>query len=130
MHHPFDPILSEDGKYLFARGTADNKSCGIMAMYAMRYLKEHDIKLKNNVMLVFGMNEEIGMNDIPEFLAREKCPKFSLVPDAKYPITYAEKGITKSVLKSPKMTGNRKNMPARSGSQRRFPHRLGGAGGR
>lgn len=30
-----------------------------MAMYAMRYLKEHDIKLKNNVMLVFGMNEEI-----------------------------------------------------------------------
>ena len=109
-HDPFDPILSEDGKYLFARGTADNKSCGIMAMYAMRYLKEHDIKLKNNVMLVFGMNEEIGMNDIPEFLAREKCPKFSLVPDAKYPITYAEKGITKSVLKSPKMTGNLKDM--------------------
>ena len=109
-HDPFDPILSEDGKYLFARGTADNKSCGIMAMYAMRYLKEHDIKLKNNVMLVFGLNEEIGMNDIPEFLAREKCPKFSLVPDAKYPITYAEKGITKSVLKSPKMTGNLKDM--------------------
>ena len=75
-HDPFDPILSEDGKYLFARGTADNKSCGIMAMYAMRYLKEHDIKLKNNVMLVFGLHEEIGMNDIPEFLAREKCPKF------------------------------------------------------
>lgn len=46
-----------------------------MAMYAMRYLKEHDIKLKNNVMLVFGMNEEIGMNDIPEFLAREKMPE-------------------------------------------------------
>ncbi len=109
-HDPFDPILSEDGKYLFARGTADNKSCGIMALYAMRYLKEHDIKLKNNVMLVFGMNEEIGMNDIPEFLAREKCPKFSLVPDAKYPITYAEKGITKSVLKSPKMTGNLTDM--------------------
>ena len=109
-HDPFDPILSEDGKYLFARGTCDNKSCGIMALYAMRYLKEHNIKLKNNVMLVFGMNEEIGMNDIPEFLAREKCPKFSLVPDAKYPITYAEKGITKSVLKSPKMTGNLKDM--------------------
>lgn len=45
-HDPFDPILSEDGKYLFARGTCDNKSCGIMALYAMRYLKEHNIKLK------------------------------------------------------------------------------------
>lgn len=39
-HDPFDPILSEDGKYLFARGSCDNKSCGIMALYAMRYLKE------------------------------------------------------------------------------------------
>ncbi len=103
---PFEPTLSEDGKYLFARGTADNKSCGIMALYAMRYLKEAGIKLKHNVMLVYGMSEEIGMYDMPEFLKREKCPKVSLVPDAKYPVTLAEKGITKATLRSPKMTGN------------------------
>ncbi|MBQ1236899.1 MAG: Sapep family Mn(2+)-dependent dipeptidase [Oscillospiraceae bacterium] len=105
-HPPFEPTLSEDGKYLFARGTADNKSCGIMGLYAMRYLKEKGIRLKNNVMLVFGLNEELNMEDMPEFLLREKCPKVSLVPDAKYPITLAEKGITESFLVSEPITGN------------------------
>ena len=105
-HDPFDPILSEDGKYLFARGTADNKSCGIMALYAMRYLKEHDIKLKNNVMLVFGMNEEIGMRDMPEFLKREKPSKIFLVPDAKYPVCISESGNTRYGLESARLDGS------------------------
>lgn len=45
-HDPFDPILSEDGKYLFGRGTCDNKSCGIMAAVRQRYLKEHNTNSK------------------------------------------------------------------------------------
>lgn len=102
-HDPFDPILSEDGKYLFARGTADNKSCGIMALYAMRYLKEHNIKLKNNVMLVYGLNEEIGMKDMLEFLKREKHSKIYLVPDSKYPVCISESGNTRYGLESAKL---------------------------
>ncbi len=102
-HDPFDPVLSEDGKYLFARGTADNKSCGIMALYAMRYLKEHDIKLKNNVMLVYGLNEEIGMRDMPEFLKREKPSKIFLIPDAKYPVCISESGNTRYGLESARL---------------------------
>ena len=102
-HPPFDPVLSEDGKYLFGRGTCDNKSCGIMALYAMRYLKEHDIKLKNNVMLVYGMNEEIGMRDMPEFLKREKPSKIFLVPDSKYPVCISESGNTRYGLESARL---------------------------
>ncbi len=102
-HDPFDPILSEDGKYLFARGTCDNKSCGIMALYAMRYLKEHNIKLKNNVMLVYGLNEEIGMRDMPEFLKREKPSKIYLVPDSKYPVCISESGNSRYGLESAKL---------------------------
>ena len=105
-HDPFDPILSEDGKYLFARGTCDNKSCGIMALYAMRYLKEHNIKLKNNVMLVYGLNEEIGMRDMPEFLKREKQSKIYLVPDSKYPVCIAESGSSRYGLESIQLDGS------------------------
>ena len=105
-HDPFDPILSEDGKYLFARGTCDNKSCGIMALYAMRYLKEHNIKLKNNVMLVYGLNEEIGMKDMPEFLKREKQSKIYLVPDSKYPVCIAESGSSRYGLESIQLDGS------------------------
>ena len=105
-HDPFDPILSEDGKYLFARGTCDNKSCGIMALYAMRYLKEHDIKLKNNVMLVYGLSEEIGMKDMPEFLKREKQSKIYLVPDSKYPVCIAESGSSRYGLESIQLDGS------------------------
>lgn len=102
-HAPFDPVLSEDGKYLFARGTCDNKSCGIMVLYAMRYLKEHNIKLKNNVMLVYGLNEEIGMKDMPELLKREKPSKIYLVPDSKYPVCIAESGSYRYGLESVKL---------------------------
>ena len=105
-HDPFDPILSEDGKYLFARGTCDNKSCGIMALYAMRYLKEHNIKLKNNVMLVYGLNEEIGMRDMLEFLKREKQSKIYLVPDSKYPVCIAESGSSRYGLESIQLDGS------------------------
>ncbi len=45
-HDPFDPYLSEDGKYLFGRGTADDKAPAMVGLYAMRFLKEHGIKLK------------------------------------------------------------------------------------
>ena len=97
---PFEPHISEDGKYIFGRGTADNKAPGVMALYAMRFLKEHGIKLKNNVMIVFGMSEETGSIDMPAFLAREKAPKWCLVPDAKYPVGYAEKGMVRSKFAS------------------------------
>ncbi len=95
-YDPYEPTLSEDGKYLFGRGTADNKAPGVVGLYAMRFLQEQNIKLKNNVMLVFGLNEEKGSADMPEFLKREKAPKWSLVPDSKFPVGYAEIGFLKA----------------------------------
>ena len=100
-HDPFDPYLSEDGKYLFGRGTADDKALAMVGLYAMRFLKEHDIHLKNNIMLVFGLNEEKGSADMPEFLKREKAPKWSLVPDSKFPVGHAEIGFIRAKFAVP-----------------------------
>ena len=100
-HDPFEPTLSEDGKYLFGRGTADDKAPAMVGLYAMRFLKEHGIKLKNDIMLVFGLNEEKGSADMPEFLKREKAPKWSLVPDSKFPVGHAEIGFIRAKFAIP-----------------------------
>ena len=100
-HDPFEPTLSEDGKYLFGSGTADDKAPAMVGLYAMRFLKEHGIKLKNDIMLVFGLNEEKGSADMPEFLKREKAPKWSLVPDSKFPVGHAEIGFIRAKFAIP-----------------------------
>ncbi len=96
---PYEPVI-RDGNYIFGRGTADNKAPTLVALYAMRFLKENRIPLQHPVFLVYGCDEERGMHDIPEFLKREKEPLFSLVPDAKYPLGHAEKGILEFRLRS------------------------------
>lgn len=54
-------------------------------------------------MLVYGLNEEIGMRDMPEFLKREKHSKIYLVPDAKYPVCISESGNSRYGLESAKL---------------------------
>lgn len=73
----------------------------MVGLYAMRFLKEHGIKLKNDIMLVFGLNEEKGSADMPEFLKREKAPKWSLVPDSKFPVGHAEIGFIRAKFAIP-----------------------------
>ncbi|MBR6608413.1 MAG: Sapep family Mn(2+)-dependent dipeptidase [Oscillospiraceae bacterium] len=102
-HDPYDPYVSDCGKYIFGRGTADNKGPAMVGLYAMRFLKDHDIKLKNNVMLVYGLNEEKGSADMPQFLKREKAPKWSLVPDSKFPVGYAEIGFIRAEFAIPEV---------------------------
>ena len=58
----------KDG-FLIGRGVGDNKGPAICALYALRFLKEHKIELKNDVMIYFGLSEETGMKDI-EYSAR------------------------------------------------------------
>lgn len=107
---PFRTVISEDGKYIFGRGTADNKAPALVGLYAMRFLKEHNIRLRHNVMMVYGCNEEKGMVDMPEFLKREKAPVFTLIPDSKYPVGYYEMSMFDVTLVSPKLDGNLKDL--------------------
>lgn len=88
---PFSPVIKE-GK-LYARGAVDDKGPLFASLYALKLLKDSDIKLSKNVRIIFGTNEESGTEDIDYYLEREKPPVLCFTPDAYFPIVTSEKGI-------------------------------------
>lgn len=88
---PFEPVVIENT--LIGRGVEDNKSGIIAAFCVFMFLKEHNIRLNNQLELFIGSDEECGMEDLKDYLKEEKMPEVSLVPDADFPCSVGEKGI-------------------------------------
>ena len=89
-YFPFDPIV-KDG-YFIARGCQDNKSSAIIALYALKYMKEHNILPQHTMEIYLGTCEEQGMYDIDYFLEHYQAPALSLVPDSGFPVCIGERG--------------------------------------
>lgn len=89
--NPFDPVIKE-GK-IYARGAIDDKGPLMAALYALKLIKEHKIRLDKKVRVIFGTNEESGTEDIDYYLTKEKPPIAAFTPDAHFPIVTSEKGI-------------------------------------
>lgn len=85
---------------LIGRGSEDNKSGIIAALYAMRAIRDLDIPLKKKLTFVIGSSEETGMDDMEAYVKNEKMPTVSLVPDGSFPLHSGEKGIMRFMLKS------------------------------
>lgn len=58
-HPPFEAVVTEDG-WIYARGTQDMKSIGMMHMEAVRRLKNSGVALKRTIHISFVPDEEIG----------------------------------------------------------------------
>ncbi len=84
---------TRNGDFLIGRGVSDNKSACTLALTCMRYFKDRGIPLRHGVRAVFGCSEEIGMADMAHFRAHVPMPVVSLVPDASFPVNYAQKGM-------------------------------------
>ena len=94
-HNPPLKCTQKDG-FLIGRGVGDNKGPGICALYALRYLKEHGIELKNDVLVYYGLSEETGMQDIEYFCRTQQVPDFNLVADTNFPVCYGDKGLMRA----------------------------------
>lgn len=101
----------KDG-YIIGRGSEDNKGPAISSLYAMRFLKDNEITLNNRVKMFYGCSEETGMSDIKYYVKYNKAPDFSIVPDAKFPVCYAEKGVLEITVSADIKTGNLKDFNA------------------
>ena len=91
LENPISGALSNG--YIFGRGTVDDKGSIVMVLWALRYLKQANIKIPFNIRCFIGGDEEIGCATQPEYSEANQNPSLTLVPDGEFPFSYGEKCV-------------------------------------
>ena len=102
---PFDPI-EKDGM-LYGRGTQDDKGPLLASLYAVKALMDAGVKFNKRIRFIFGTDEESLWRCINRYTAKEEMPDFGFSPDARFPVTYAEKGLLQLRLEGVNESGIR-----------------------
>ncbi|MBV6752056.1 dipeptidase [Pseudomonas chlororaphis] len=87
---PFKVTLIGDRMY--GRGTEDDKNGIVVALYAMKIIKEEKLPLARNFKLLVDTTEETSGDAIPYYFERNPTPSYNLALDGGYPVVIAEKG--------------------------------------
>lgn len=81
---------------MYGRGTEDDKGPTIAAYYAMKILHELNVPLTKRVKLILGIDEESGWRCVNHYFKHyPEVPVSGFIPDADFPLIYAEKGIVR-----------------------------------
>ena len=90
----YPPYAGEihNGK-LYGRGTMDDKGPMIACLYAVKALKEAGFKPRKTIRLIFGCDEESGMQCVEYYFNKMPYPTVSFSPDGDFPVINREKGI-------------------------------------
>jgi dipeptidase D len=89
---PFElDMTSEPGK-LIGRGTEDDKGPISTALYAMKAIKDKNIKLNKRIELYVYMAEESDWAPLQAYIKTHTLPQTNITIDAEYPVVTAEKG--------------------------------------
>ncbi len=92
-HEPFGGEIDEANKKIWGRGTMDDKGPAIIALIAMKALKDEGFTPNKKIKLIVGCNEETGWGCIEHYNQVAHMPETGFSPDANFPVIYAEKGI-------------------------------------
>ena len=87
---PFKVTLIGDRMY--GRGTEDDKNGIVVAMYAMKVIKEEKLPLARTFKLLVDTTEETNGDAIPYYFEHNPTPQYNLALDGGYPVVIAEKG--------------------------------------
>ncbi len=93
IHPPFGGVIDYENKKIWGRGTMDDKGPAIIALYALKALKDRGFTPNRTIKLIVGCNEESGWACIDYYNKVAKMPDEGISPDADFPVIYAEKGI-------------------------------------
>lgn len=103
---PFKVTLIGDRMY--GRGTEDDKNGIVVAMYAMKVIKEEKLPLARNFKLLVDTTEETSGEAIPYYFERNPTPQYNLALDGGYPVVIAEKGYGTVMATFPRRKGEGK----------------------
>ncbi|WP_250229792.1 Sapep family Mn(2+)-dependent dipeptidase [Anaeropeptidivorans aminofermentans] len=88
---PYNAV-EKDG-YVIGRGAGDNKGPSVAALYVLGALDELNIELDHSVRVIWGANEESGMEDVKHYIkTHPDLPDYTLVCDSEFPVSIGEKG--------------------------------------
>lgn len=104
-HAPFGGEVDYAARRIWGRGTMDDKGPAVIALYAMKALKDEGFKPAKRIKLIVGCNEENGWQCVDYYNAHAVMPETGFSPDANFPVIYAEKGILQVELKFPARGG-------------------------
>ncbi|MDR2465418.1 MAG: M20 family metallopeptidase [Streptococcaceae bacterium] len=93
---PFDPIVKDN--LLIGRGSLDDKGPSIAALFAVKALIDAGITFKGRLRFIFGTDEENLWRCMEKYNEKEESITLGFVPDAAFPLTYAEKGLLQVYL--------------------------------
>jgi len=89
---PFElDVTSEPGK-LIGRGTEDDKGPIANALYAMKSIKDLNVKLNKRIELYVYMAEESDWQPLRQYIKEYSLPQVNITLDSEYPVVTAEKG--------------------------------------
>ena len=77
---------------MYGRGTEDDKNGIVVALYAMKVIKEEKLPLARNFKLLVDTTEETTGDAIPYYFEHNPTPNYNLALDGGYPVVIAEKG--------------------------------------
>ena len=89
-----DPLsgLVKEGR-IYGRGTYDDKGPALTSLFALWIVKQLGLRPRGKIRLIFGANEETGMQDMVWYLKHQPQPDMAFSPDAPFPVINGEKGI-------------------------------------
>ncbi|WP_422486990.1 dipeptidase PepV [Gudongella sp. DL1XJH-153] len=78
---------------IYGRGTMDDKGPAVIALYAMKALKDIGFVPDRRIRLILGANEESRWECMKHYFKNEEPPTMAFTPDADFPVIHGEKGI-------------------------------------
>jgi len=100
---PFEPWI-DDGK-LYGRGAQDDKGAFLTALFAAKALMDVGVTFNKRLRFIFGTDEESLWRCMARYNEVEEPPTLGFVPDAFFPLVYAEKGVLEVQLEAPNESG-------------------------
>ena len=101
VYPPFGGTWLPEHNALIGRGGDDNKGPAVASLFLMRMIRDLRIPMRSGIRLYCGVSEENGMMDMRRIRENgERFPEVSLVPDARFPVNYGQKGSLKGHIRA------------------------------